>query len=555
MPEYKFFPGIDHLLVQHYGVAKDIFHVLTRHGLIKELSQIYQIGSLHELYTSRHRRDEYVELQIALVVRLRQLTDKDSPFPGLLGISTSKRNIFPFTASRAEIIQSLILLHNIGHISGTFACEAGLLQVLHEDKGKRSIIRRTLPTQQSKLYFDQLLKNFDVMSFHKIISYLKISGLRFDQQLKQKCYQIFDWYLNPSRPRDIVDEVFRKCRLLSFMYLDLRHSSVPFNLPLDQVIKSWEKNLPGWFSRESSISNFISSMHVEISRHLYHRNETAPFKNTAFKHSYSYFSGLDSSLSELRKGIKNYYYSENPRGKHICLAFETKDLQTAIRAKNFFLLYQNAGLFIERTNSLENTNILVSFCTKKNQQNVSFPFRSIALLLNSFIEDKEVLQPERLLQDILLNVLHELFDCSIEGYIKQYDSAEAFLINKGAKRSAKKLRNKIKTFKSLDEDRKHQLKILADAIEAQNFRGYVVALLGEIDVINKQNNRTATDIDGIALLVNKHQLSVLITEAKNKNRNAQAQAVRDLQRMFQDLGIKTTYQIVQIPKGAWTLVH
>ncbi|WMI72115.1 hypothetical protein RBH88_03175 [Aminobacterium sp. MB27-C1] len=145
-----------------------------------------------------------------------------------------------------------------------------------------------------------------------------------------------------------------------------------------------------------------------------------------------------------------------------------------------------------------------------------------------------------------MKVLHELFDCFIEGYIKKYDSAEAFLINKGAKRSAKILRNKIKVFKSLDEDRKHQLKILADAIEAQHFRGYIITLLGKIDVINW----TAANIDGIALLVNRRQLSVLIIEAKNKNQNAQAQAVRDLQRMFQDLRIKTTSHIVQLPRGA-----
>lgn len=109
-------------------------------------------------------------------------------------------------------------------------------------------------------------------------------------------------------------------------------------------------------------------MHVEFLRRLYHRNETAPFKNTAFKYFYLYFylyfSGLDTSLSELRKGIKNYY-SENPREEHICLAFETKNLQTAIRAKNFFLPSPNAGIFIERTNSLENTNMLVSFYAKK----------------------------------------------------------------------------------------------------------------------------------------------------------------------------------------------
>lgn len=52
------------------------------------------------------------------------------------------------------------------------------------------------------------------MSFHKIISYIKISGLCFDQQLKQKCYQIFDWHLDPFRPRDIEDEVFKSAGYL-----------------------------------------------------------------------------------------------------------------------------------------------------------------------------------------------------------------------------------------------------------------------------------------------------------------------------------------------------
>ena len=97
-----------------------------------------------------------------------------------------------------------------------------------------------------------------------------------------------------------------------------------------------------------------------------------------------------------------------------------------------------------------------------------------------------------------------------------------------------------------------ELQILSQSINKQTHAGKVVSLLGSIEIVNKKTKKSVTDFDGLAFLINKTNMSILISESKFHKKSSQTKASNQLEKRMKELGISV--EINKLDNGAWCIV-
>ncbi|WP_066354370.1 hypothetical protein [Aliarcobacter skirrowii] len=516
----RYFRGIGQLPFQYFGFANEVYKILEKTKQIQKLENIYQLGSIKDAYNSEHRRSEYLKIQIALITKLTY----DSKGKG--GLS-SKFKAISFKPSRAEVLQSLVILHNIGHMQGTFCNEAGLLYELRTNNEYKSIFKKSLKSKIAKELFEQILKEWDINNFYKVLIYFNLSGLGIAKEQKTKMYEILDWYFDKNRAKDKIDDVYKLIRIISFLYLDLENSFIPLSLPMDQIVKSWETNPDIWLDNQSIEYKFILNMHDSISELLYFNEKVAPYKVCSFNKAKEYFTNIVNitQLREKIKQIERFTYSEV---KNISFVFEKESIDEV------FLKNKNA--YVEKLNN--NYKISVNITNSIMKKLAPILYNSLEYFSKNEFE-------------LFVKSLFNYIFCFEVILNFKYLDKKLFVSDKGSKAAAKSLEKELKSYKDVNYA-VEELQILSQSINKQTHAGKVVSLLGSIEIVNKETKQSVTDLDGLAFLINKTNISILISESKFHKRSSQTKASNQLEKRMKTLGIDVN--VNKLDNGAWVVL-
>lgn len=516
----KYFRGIGQLPFQYFGFANEVYKILEKTKQIQKLENIYQLGSIKDAYNSEHRRSEYVKIQIAFITKLTS----DSKGKG--GLS-SKFKAISFNPTRAEVLQSLVLLHNIGHMNGTFCNEAGLLYELRTNNEYKSIFKQSLKSKIAKDLLEYNIKDWDINSFYKVLIYFNVSGLNIRTNQKTKIYEILDWYFDKSRDKDKIDDLYKLIRIISFLYLDLENSFIPLSLPMDQIVKSWEANPDIWFDNQSIEYKFILNMHDSISELLYFNEKVAPYKIYSFNKAKEYFKDIRNikQLREKVKHIERFIYSET---KNISFVFEKENIDDE--------LIKNKDIYIEKLNNNYKVSVDVTNSVMKKLSPILYNH------LENFSKNEFEL--------FIKSLFNYMFCFEVILNFKYLDK-KLFVSDKGSKAAAKSLEKELKSYKDVNYA-VEELQILSQSINKQTHAGKVVSLLGSIEIVKKENKKSVTDLDGLAFLINKTNMSILISESKFHKRGSQTKASNQLKKRMRELGVNKNINIIQ--NGAYVVL-
>lgn len=102
------------------------------------------------------------------------------------------------------------------------------------------------------------------------------------------------------------------------------------------------------------------------------------------------------------------------------------------------------------------------------------------------------------------------------------------------------------------KDATEELAVLSQSIERQTHAGKVVSLLESIEIVNKETKKSITDLDGLAFLINKTNMSILISESKFHKKSSQAKASKQLNERMKTLGIDVN--VNKLDNGAWVVL-
>lgn len=126
---------VGNISITLYDSSHSLYDLLNKAGHIQRLKQNFQFGAINSVFEgAHHTRWEYV------IVQLYILDVYEEHYNQVSGLS-SKIKINNAFISGSEIVQSWILLLNIGHLIGTFANERAMLNIAKENNKIYNILK------------------------------------------------------------------------------------------------------------------------------------------------------------------------------------------------------------------------------------------------------------------------------------------------------------------------------------------------------------------------------------------------------------------------------
>ncbi|MCS3698103.1 hypothetical protein [Salinibacter ruber] len=243
-------PGYGLVEYQLYPHAKEVWDLLSRKGHIQRFKKTDHLGSLREIFPgAHHTRYEYVIAQLALVTELCSMTGHQEQ-----GFQMSSK-FYDFGVietlddppSRGELLQTLILATNLGHLPSTFAGERAFLRYIAQDSDARYSFRNGLPNED-KEGLDDVIRNFSIYRIHYYISifllhrYRKAEG---NKEVSKFAKKVLRGYVNRSEEDTqklrVTWRLHESIRRFVYLSLDTLYTHIPFSIDLSNVFLSFER--------------------------------------------------------------------------------------------------------------------------------------------------------------------------------------------------------------------------------------------------------------------------------------------------------------------------
>jgi hypothetical protein len=262
------------------GKTTELFNVLEKDGLIQNLKSIKHLGVISLSHTSsRHTRWDYVCLMLFLTQKIWGSTL-------LTGLGTTIRSL---GISGEELIQSFVLLSNIGHLEGTISSEKGLMKFLLEnDIEKNNFLKNIDPQEYSEL-IDNCFTKYD---FYKIKYLITLNYLH---KINQSDFiKIFNTFIDNSIEKDSpqigkLKKLYFRIRQLSFLFLDSSNSSFPVNLNIHKVLLNIEEYEDLFNPNSNSFDSFLEHYENSLTKNLYISPDSSWVHSRNVKYNYEYF--------------------------------------------------------------------------------------------------------------------------------------------------------------------------------------------------------------------------------------------------------------------------
>lgn len=252
-------PLIGPIEIELYDFAENLYKILKSKGEIQRLQSLAHLGVLQDLFPGiKHSRWDYTIVNLYLIDLLR-----------LEGLSSAKK-VGSLRLSGKDMLQTMALIANIGHIPGTFAVEKGIMRAIYQDSTIYDKIIEGSSFKKSQLTKSQL----NYIFINKLLACLKLQDWiqnANDDENKQILQAVHilakDLFLNTSdkEHRKIILSYFNQIRRMSYQYLDSIYVDLPIVIDLPKFISNFGKNK----QQQAQYFEYINNLLPEYERILY----------------------------------------------------------------------------------------------------------------------------------------------------------------------------------------------------------------------------------------------------------------------------------------------
>ena len=563
--------GQGQLRTYMYPHTVKLYDFLCKYNFDKKFYSTKQLGAIQYLLKgAHHTRYEYILLQWTLIHQLKIKAQGS----GLNSKTTSqalKLNGYD-NHTRAEILQCLCLLTNMGHFPDTFSASKLWMHLLYTNKKNiRSTFKKGLGKEGKKL-LDTALEEYDFYNIHLINSlflldrYRKASG---NEDTVNFSKAVLKEFLNgESEEMEKFWGIYKSIRKIAFVILDSHYAPIPFNLDFSSIILNLEHYQEAIIDDESIFQKALDQINIVLENSLYLEANSLLISRVRSLQIYKEFNNLTESktldkVSDLKKLLEPS--ADNSEYKRV---FQLKAEVDPARVWNLNILdltYEEVNFHLDLfpKDLFDFENVL----TQKNGQKTSLVATSYPPSKKSFrlvIGTKDNLGVKKnviTVMDIIKNIIDFNEDLIEKGYKKNYQSEKEFkekifkffltsiygnekdftleylpltkspniplFIGKGSVNLATEISRYIESVKKyLNSDQIHEMQITREAVKKLNYRGLIIAYTGATKVRKKNESKYESEFDGIIILPNQKQKNFFyVVEAKNKaNGNTEAKA-------------------------------
>jgi len=263
-------PGYGLVEYQLYPHAQKVFDLLERRGHIERLRNTDHLGTLRDIFPgAHHTRYEYVIAQLALIAELCSTSgpqkEKEFRMGGEMKEFDELASI-DAPPSRGEVLQTVVLAANIGHLPSTFAGERALLYHLRENTDARYSFRKGLP-EADRSGFDEVLDNFLIHRIHYYIALFLLDRYRRPEgaeEVVRYCQSVvrsyLDWSRGARRSENPTWRLYSSIRRFAYLSLDSLYTHIPFSIDLSYIFLSLERYREEVFSSRSIFQDALERL-------------------------------------------------------------------------------------------------------------------------------------------------------------------------------------------------------------------------------------------------------------------------------------------------------
>lgn len=577
------------LKIELYGIAEKFYEILEKYGYIDKLKSNAQLGVIQCVCEgSHHTRWEYVVTQLYLINCLQ------SKGPNNLGLANNSPKIGNAKVSGTEILQVWVLLFNVGHMIGTFASEKGFLMHCKENKDAMRLFLNGINDTEVRAFARKVIVDEKLFSTHMAIAFFILARIRGGYfEAISSCEEIGKAHI--IMPEKGVERLRKlkmisaKIRALAILYLDSNYGYVPLTFDLNQIIFDFEKHSEEIFIRnDSEILRSIMTFNGLLTENFYMAPEVlychgkqaewcnqqmkAHLEKPTTEKIYQLFK--DSSVVYL----KNWNHNE---AHNFRLWIDSqRSISSVIRQ------YKENSLEKEWNSKLPSTrcactvekspreNILaINIAIYKTTNKEAFPRLFSQLIGRLFVLQKDYMGKIKLKKSIvtrghfapackemMLNVLHFLWGKNlIFSPTENFHSREMWFMESGSTKSSLTIdeyKDRLEE-RGFPADRLHELEALSKTLRSINHRGTVLVTTSQIVVRRCEDYSDVTDLDGVVILADSRELSLVLVEAKKLKKQPVAEAVKRIKSTLKAMGFEDGDQpeIHELKKmGAYTVI-
>ncbi|MDO6473312.1 hypothetical protein [Maribacter sp. 1_MG-2023] len=538
----------------------------------------------HAFKNSNHSRFDYLILQCVISELIENSFKGTTNAQGSITINGTKQ-------TGNDVIKTWILLSNFGHCKNTIGDEKTLLLHCIQNKSYKRKLINCIKDAKLKKWSERVINNFDYVSFHHIISFIRIYKTftrRVERQ--EELINIYKLLLLPEEENEPIASSIQISQLKNLYYilrdisiiaLDSRNSSLPFNLDILSTVLSLDSFENKYQNKRISIilepliSILCDNLYLNIKSQKHQRSYEINASKTI---GTDVMKSLDTALKDglynptvcnlhhflrIQLDKKNMLFEEISKATRQILTVKkgvsgvdaSMDLNpfTDERVIDFYLEDNfNIKHFSTFIYNIGNITIEQIIGTASNEFNKTKKINEIIdsnlnklPITNAEKEDFKKPIQEHIssnIKKVLLNKNLPIFKNILWAVLRYHlDSKYHFDIDNHSFENYDYFGVKVAGLNPLKEnldkaidsekdlDRKHELNQLKKSAY-RKFEGSVLICLSRIKIYNyslSPNNRIVTDIDGVVLKFNDEELILELHESKNTAR-PEKDAIKDI---------------------------
>lgn len=269
--------GVLHTRICPY--TRSLMSRLEEQNLVSRMRYTNQLGNLRYFYPgAHHTRYEYMMLQWHLLDRMADLKAADA---GALGLR-SRMAEMPALPGQAwptgvDVLQTVVLLANVGHLPETVAAERAVLELVVTDSAIRQVWQDALKDAAGPWL--QTLQTFDVYRVHFFLIWLWLvrelnrdgerGVIRYALAVLERC--LGD---EPDSLWTRLLALHRHIRRISYLTLDTLYTPAPFTLELPTILADFAQHYDAYVLGEGAFQAALTQLNV-VMRDLVYQSPDA----------------------------------------------------------------------------------------------------------------------------------------------------------------------------------------------------------------------------------------------------------------------------------------
>lgn len=311
-----------------FNATEKYIELFEEYGLIEKAKRTSQLGVMKYVYPgAHHTRYEYIFTQLMLISNIviaKGTVQRNVELSlGSELMELKAKDIFGFKVTGGDILQTLALLSNLGHMYDTFTSSKIMLKILQESKAECTefykIYKRNLPKEVHKK-FEEMLYNSNYYKLHLYNMLHLLQGMTHKQQNKEKCMfasKILTFLIDETLIQNEATKrlffLYKKIRKIAYLSVDMIYTPASFGVNLNRMIYTIPTYVDDLFNEDSVINSTLAQLEDIIHKQIY--DSSACILNTTrieieYEQKYRDAVSTVKNIFDIREIIKEDKYEE-----------------------------------------------------------------------------------------------------------------------------------------------------------------------------------------------------------------------------------------------------